>query len=105
MSTNIATQIEHEVAAWDGVSVKPHRFGGIEFKVGRRELGHLHGSRVAELPFPLSVRNHLIAAGKAEPHRYLPTSGWVTHHIRGEDDIPNVVELFRLNYERPWLKK
>jgi hypothetical protein len=23
--------------------------------------------------------------------------------IRGEHDIPHIVELFRLNYQRPWL--
>ncbi|MBI3492337.1 MAG: DUF5519 family protein [Acidobacteria bacterium] len=31
--------IEREIASWPGVSVGPHRFGGIEFRVGRRELG------------------------------------------------------------------
>jgi hypothetical protein len=31
------------------VTVAPHRFGGVEFRVGRRELGHLHGNRLADL--------------------------------------------------------
>lgn len=51
MSDSPATRIEREVASWPGVSVEPHRFGGVEFRVGRRELGHLHGSRLADLPF------------------------------------------------------
>jgi Family of unknown function (DUF5519) len=33
------------VASWDGVTTHDHRFGGIEFRVGRRELGHLHGTK------------------------------------------------------------
>lgn len=100
MRETIAQQIEREVASWDGVVVKAHRFGGIEFKVGRREIGHLHGSRLADIPFPVSVREQLVAAGKAEPHHVLRQSGWVSYRIRSERDVPAVVELFRLSYER-----
>ena len=46
----IVEKIEREVASWGGVSVSPHRYGGIEFRVGRRELGHLHGSRLGGSP-------------------------------------------------------
>ena len=41
---SLAARIEREVGSWDGVTVSPHRYGGIEFRVGRRELGHLHRS-------------------------------------------------------------
>ena len=105
MADSILTQIEREVGAWDGVTVSAHRFGGIEFRVGRRELGHLHGSRLADLPFPVTVREQLVAAGKAETHHILPASGWVSYRIRSERDIDPVIELFRLNYERPWIAR
>jgi len=103
MADSIRDHIVREVSAWDGVSVAPHRFGGIEFRVGRRELGHLHGSRVADLPFPVRVRESLVAAGDAEPHHVLPESGWVSCYIRSSGDVAHVVGLFRLNYKRPWL--
>jgi hypothetical protein len=102
MGGEIARQIEQTVANWPGVTVEPHRFGGIEFRVGRREHGHLHGDRLADLPFPVKVRDELIAAGKVERHHVLPDSGWVSRWIGGVDDIRGVVELFHLNYERPW---
>ena len=102
MSDAIAARIEREVASWPGVTVEPHRFGGIEFKIGRRELGHLHGNRLADLPFPVTIREQLVSAGKAEPHHVLPDSGWVSFHIRSANDVATVIELFRLNYERPW---
>jgi hypothetical protein len=51
-----ADRITREVSSWPGVTVTPHRFGGVEFRVEHRELGHLHGSRLADLPFPLKVR-------------------------------------------------
>jgi hypothetical protein len=100
MTESIKAQIEREVSAWEGVTVSPHRFGGVEFRVGRRELGHLHGNRLADLPFPVRVREELVAAGKAEPHHIMPESGWVSFHIRDEADVPAVIELFRMNYER-----
>jgi hypothetical protein len=105
MAETPAQQIEREVGSWDGVLVTPHRFGGIEFKVGRREIGHLHGSRLADIPFPVSVREQLVAAGKAEPHHVLPESGWISYRIRSERDVSTVVELFRLSYERPWITR
>ena len=103
MSTTIAQQIEREVASWSGVVVKPHRFGGIEFLVGRREIGHLHGSRLADIPFPIVIRKQLVAEGKADLHHVLPSSGWISYHIRDEADVPAVIDLFRLSYERPWI--
>jgi Luciferase len=100
----IRSLIEQEVASWPGVTVAPHRFGGVEFRVGRRELGHLHGSRLADLPFPVRIRERLVAEGKAEPHHVLPDTGWVSFRIRSAGDAAAAVELFRLNYDRPWLR-
>jgi hypothetical protein len=51
--SEIANAIERERRSWPGVTVAPHRFGGIAFRIGRRELGHLHGDRLADLPFPI----------------------------------------------------
>ena len=102
---DFAKQIESAVTNWSGVTAQPHRFGGIEFRVGRRELGHLHGNTLADLPFPMQVRNELIAAGKVEPHHVLPNTGWVSRRIRTGGDVQDVIELFRLNYDRRWVRQ
>ena len=88
------------VQSWPGVESAPHRFGGIEFRLGRRELGHLHGDRIADLPFPRRVRDELIAEGRARPHHVLPHSGWITVSIGSSEDADRAVELFRMAYER-----
>ena len=93
-------RIAAEVESWPGVTSGPHRFGGIEFRLGRRELGHLHGDRFADLAFPRRVRDELIASGRARPHHVLPGSGWVTVPIRNPEDADAVIGLFRLAYER-----
>jgi hypothetical protein len=95
-----AERIEAEVGAWPGVEVGPHRFGGLEFRYGRRELGHLHGDRFADLPAGRRVKEKLIADGRARPHHVLPDSGWVTVPMETEEGERTVVELLRTSYER-----
>jgi hypothetical protein len=68
--------------------------------VGRRELGHLHGDRIADLPFPRRVRDELVAEGRARPHHVLPDSGWITISIDSPEEADHAVELFRMAYER-----
>jgi Family of unknown function (DUF5519) len=97
---SIKETIEREVTSWTGVEEKPHRFGGVEFRVNGHEIGHLHGSWLADLPFPVRMRRELVAEGKAQLHHVLPQTGWVSYPIRGEEDVEGVLELFRLNYER-----
>ena len=97
---SVRTMIEREVGAWPGVTAHPHRFGGIEFRYGRKELGHLHGDGLADLPFPTRIGRDLVAAGRASPHHVLPDSGWVSRRITGPADVPEVIALFRLQYDR-----
>ena len=86
--------------AWEGVEAVPHRFGGTEYRYGRKEMGHVHGDRLADLPFPRRIRDELIATGRAQPHHILPDTGWISAWIESPDDAQGVIELFRLQYER-----
>jgi Family of unknown function (DUF5519) len=98
--TRAADRIEATVRAWPGVETAPHRFGGIEFRYGRRELGHLHGDRFADLPVGRRVKDELVAAGRARPHHVLPDSGWITVPMGDEAGQATVLELLRSSYER-----
>jgi len=99
-TVDISEAIERELLSWPEVTAGRHRFGGREFRVGRMEIGHLHGSHIADLPFSRAMRDELVASGQVSPHHWLPDSGWVSFPIHGEQDIAAVVALFRLNYER-----
>jgi hypothetical protein len=98
--TGAAARIMATVSSWPEVEIGPHRFAGVEFRLGRRELGHLHGDSVADIPFPRAVRDELVAAGRAFPHRWAPDSGWVTLPIQTAADVDRAIELFRMAYER-----
>jgi hypothetical protein len=92
--------IRDEVASWEGVTIHPHRFGGVELRLGRRELGHLHPGGIVDLPFTRRIREMLVETGRAQPHHVLPGSGWVTRRVESREDAADAVELFRLSYER-----
>jgi hypothetical protein len=103
--TSIRETIEREVTGWPGVETRAHRFGGVEFRVNGHEIGHLHGDRLADLPFPVRIRKELVEASKAQVHHVLPQTGWVSYRIRGEEDVAGALDLFRKNYERLTVRK
>ena len=80
-------KLEDEVSTWSNISVHPHRFGGREFRCGTAEVGHVHTGGVVDIPFPRSVHDALLAGGLAEEHRWVPNSGWITFHVRSDEDL------------------
>jgi len=97
----ISERIKKEITSWPNVTTEPHRFGGIEFRLNKREMGHIHGDRLADLPFPMKIRNELVNSGRVKPHHVMPHSGWVSYWInKGEKDVPLVVDLFRMKYQQ-----
>jgi len=98
-------QIRAAVLEWPGVEAHPHRFGGVEYRLGARELGHVHGDHLVDIPFPKRVRDEVVAAGLAEPHHILPNTGWVSLYLREEGDVECAITLLRRSFElaqRKW---
>jgi len=91
-------RILDEVSSWDQVTVGSHRFGGMEFRLGKRELGHIHGDSLVDIPFPKPVRDEIVSAGEAEPHHILPETGWVSIFLRSNDDVERAIRLLRRSF-------
>jgi predicted DNA-binding protein (MmcQ/YjbR family) len=92
-------RIHDAVTSWSGITTHPHRFGGSEFRLGKREIGHVHGDYLVDIPFPKKVRDELVTSGRAEPHHVLPESGWVSFYIQKEDDVERAIELLRYSFD------
>jgi hypothetical protein len=92
-------RIVEAVNGWEQVEVSPHRYGGLEFRLGRRELGHIHGDRLVDIPFPKVVRDEIVAAGEAEPHHILPDSGWVSLFLRKDEDVEMAIRLLKRSFQ------
>ena len=94
-------QITKEVTSWPGVEAGFGVRGEFGFRVGRREIGHLHGDRVAHLGFPKDVWQALFDQGRIDYHPVFPGKpGFGARRIENEEDVRDVIELMRLNYDR-----
>src|SRR5262245_347989 len=94
-------QITAEVGSWPGVEVDDGELGELAFKVGTRELGHLHGDHAAHFGFPRSVWHQLHEQGRIEGHPVFPGKiGPASRRIDTDDDVRDVIEMMRLNYDR-----
>ena len=92
-------RITSAVTSWEGVSARPHRFGGVEYGIGRREIGHIHGDHLVDIPFPKKVRDEMVTAGRAQPHHILPETGWVSFYLRQEEDVEKAIALLEENFK------
>ena len=81
------------------MTVAKHRFGGVEYVIGTREIGHIHGDHMVDIPFPRKVRDEIVAAGHAELHHILPETGWVSFYLRQEDDVEKAIALLHESYQ------
>lgn len=88
-----------EVTRWPGVSLHRGSRGELSVRVGRIEIGHMHGTTVAHFGFPKKLWAELLEEEIVERHP-VDMPGWAARRIRGPSDVHDVVELFRLNYER-----
>jgi hypothetical protein len=94
-------RITEEVVSWPGVTAGPGRRGEFSFKVGGREIGHLHGDRAAHFGFPKAVWQSLYETGRIAYHPVFPgRPGFGERRIHTEADVEEVIALMRVNYDR-----
>jgi hypothetical protein len=94
----MTTDIESRISSWAGLKAGPHRLAGREFTIAGQAVGHVHGDRRAEIPFPKRVRDVVVAEGLSSKHHLFPESGWVTKYVRTTADLDRAVWLFRIAY-------
>jgi hypothetical protein len=98
---NASERITQEVTSWPGVQAGPGSRGEFAFKVGRLEIGHLHGDHAAHFSFPKNVWTELFEAGRITHHPVFPgREGPGARRIENGADVHDVIELMRLNYDR-----
>jgi len=95
-----SVQITEEVTSWPGVEAGPGRRGEFAFKVGRREVGHLHGDHAANFFFPKEAWARLHEEGRIGHHPVFPDrEGPAARRIESAADVDDVIALMRINYD------
>src|SRR4051794_41784984 len=99
--TSPSERITEAVTAWPGVEAGPRRRGEFAFRVGRREIGHLHGDHAAHFSFPKAVWADLYANGRVVHHPVFPGKGGpAARRIANDDDVRDAIAPTWRNYER-----
>jgi hypothetical protein len=89
-------QITEEVTSWPGVGAGHGRRGEFAFKLGGREIGHLHGDHAAHFMFPKEVWLELREQRRIVDHPVFPGKvGPAARRIENEADVRDVIELLR----------
>jgi hypothetical protein len=100
-SQTASQQITTEVTSWAGVDAGPGRRGEFAFRIGRKEIGHLHGDRAAHFSFPKELWAELREEGRITEHPVFPGKiGPAARRIQDEGDVADVIALMRINYDR-----
>ena len=100
-TTSPSERITAEVTSWPGVEAGTGSRGEFGFRVGRREIGHLHGDRVLHIGFPKRVWHELFDAGRIDYHPVFPGKpGYGSRALASDADVEDAIALIRLNYDR-----
>jgi luciferase-like monooxygenase len=106
MNDGLLGSLERELLSWPGIWKKrdedgPGGVGVTGYRLGRKQVGHVHDDGHADFRFPREVRDELIRSGRAIPHPAFPKSRTTaSYRIRGTEDLAGTIELFRMGYER-----
>lgn len=93
--------IENTVLSWKQTSIHPHKFGGVQFNVNDKEIGHIHGNGLLDIPFSKSVKEQLISEtnGKVKEHHIFKKSGWISFYIEDRRDKELALSILKRSYE------
>jgi hypothetical protein len=92
-------EVEREVLSWPGTTSEPGRFSSVAFRYGKREIGHVHRDRIADLPVTAEAREDLLAKGRAKPHR-AGSKGYISYPVENREDVSAVLKALGWNYDR-----
>ena len=104
MNDELLEMVEREVLSWPGISKETAGGGGrgqggywippaTVYRFGRRQIGHIHQTGVADLTFPREIHDELISEGRARPHA-AGFASVVSYHVREPEDVAGGLELF-----------
>ena len=99
MNDELLTRVEREVLSWPGVTSEPGRFGATSFRYGKREIGHIHRDRIADLPVTSEMREDILGRVRARPHR-AGVKGYISYPLQDQEDVSMVLEILSRNYDR-----
>ena len=92
-------ELRQRILGLPGVIERPN--AGIHedaFFVGPTMFMHIHGYGHCDIRLSKDDQEHVLAEGKARPHRWAPGAGYVTSIVRRETDLDPAMDLIRRSH-------
>ena len=94
-------KFEERIKQMEGVSLSLHSYGGLQFNIGSKELGHMHGNALLDVYVGVKQRDYCITHFACAQHHVLEHSGaWVSLWMKEEKDFHAAVALLEFAYEQ-----
>jgi len=90
--------LQERTTTWEGVRAQDYRYGGTEFTLGTREIGHVSPDGLVAVVLNQTLRDQLIKEGKAAPHPIYPDSAWVSCAMHTRADLHRALWLLQVAY-------
>lgn len=91
--------LEHEVSRWPGVVVSLHPYGGLQFNIGNREIGHLHGNGLLDVALSRSLKAEILQQYPTVlDHHLFKDSGWISFWIKHQTEYETALAILRKAY-------
>ncbi|WP_246029459.1 luciferase domain-containing protein [Pedobacter nototheniae] len=95
---NWIDEIETEVLTWKDINVKLHKFGGTQFNLDKKEIGHVHSNGILDILFSKTVKKKLLEEGRVKDHHIFKKSGWISFYIERNEDVAYANYLLKMAY-------
>jgi hypothetical protein len=89
-------EIEAEVLSWKCASVSLHKYGGTQFNVDKKEIGHIHSNGLMDVLLNKSLKRELLQTGRITDHHTFNNSGWISFYVRTPNDKLYAIDLLKL---------
>jgi hypothetical protein len=90
--------MEDEISRWPGIKIGLHRYGGLQFNIGRKEFGHIHSNGLLDIRFSKIGKQELLLEGKVSHHHVFPSSGWISFRVQTSEDTSYALTLLKSSY-------
>lgn len=90
--------LEQEILTWEGITPALHHYGGIQFNLYDKEIGHLHGNGMLDILFSRKIKAELLHSMNVSEHHTFKNSGWISFAIT--QVVENASRLGHLHHKR-----
>jgi len=92
--------VEKEILTWPGTTATTHKYGGLQFNYGNKELGHIHSNGLLDMLLNRKLKQQLMQQNsRVQDHHMLKNTGWLSFYMETYGDKEFVLELFEMAYQ------